>query len=393
MPRIKTNALTASHLRKLTAPGTFTDGQGLELRIDAKGNRKWVQRVTIGGKRHNLGLGRYPSTTLSAARAAAASNQQAIAEGRDILTEKREAKAPPAPVPTVPTFEEVARTVIALRSPTWSNPKHAAQWTSTLETYAFPTLGDKAIDEITASDVLATLEPIWTCKPETGSRIRQRIETVIDYAVSHNWRLDNPAGRALLKVLPNTKKLKSHHAALAYGDVPAALRKVGLCTAYPSTKLAFHLMVLTATRSGEIRGATWSEIDWESATWTVPAERMKARRSHEVPLSTSAVEILKQAWDLTGGEGLIFPAPRSGKLLTDMTLTQLLRRLEIPATVHGFRSSFRDWAAEKSGANWAVCESALAHNVGNSTEQAYMRSTLFEQRRELMQEWSNYITG
>ena len=216
------------------------------------------------------------------------------------------------------------------------------------------------------------------------------METVMDWVVTNGWRLDNPAGKSLLKVLPSTRKLKEHHRALNYQKVPAALGKVRLSTAYPLTKLAFQLLVLCASRSGEIRFASWSEIDRESATWTIPAGRMKAGREHRVPLSRQALETLEDARMISGGEGLIFPAPPSGKAMTDMTLTALLRRLSIPAVPHGFRSSFRDWAAEQSGASWAVCESALAHNVGNSTEAAYMRSDLFEQRRALTQEWADF---
>ena len=293
--------------------------------------------------------------------------------------------------PPIPTFADVAATVIELRRPTWSNPKHAAQWSATLATYAFPMIGDKPVDSITAADVLAVLTSIWTAKPETASRVRQRMETVFDFAVTGGHRLDNPAGRALLKVLPSTKRFKEHHAALNYCDVAAAVRKVRLSTAHPLTRLAFEFLVLTASRSGEVRGAEWSEIDWQSATWTIPASRMKARREHRVPLSDKAMEILRDAFELTDGQGMIFPAKRSGKALTDMTLTVLMRRLDIPATVHGFRSGFRDWAAEKSGASWAVCESALAHNVGNSTEAAYMRSDLLEQRRELLAAWGAYL--
>ena len=193
-------------------------------------------------------------------------------------------------------------------------------------------------------------------------------------------------------MLPSQRKMKQHHAALPYADVPSVLRKVGLSTAYPLTKLAFRLAVLTAARSGEIRNADWSEIDWETATWTIPAAKMKAEREHRVPLSDQAMEVLRDAWAFSGPEGgLIFPAPRSGKAMSDMTLLAILRRLKIDATVHGFRSSFRDWAAEQSGASWVVCESALAHTVGSGVERAYMRSDLFDKRQELMQAWGDYL--
>ena len=392
MPAIKHNALSSAQIKNLRTPGAYTDGNGLTLRVDQHGKR-WVQRLRIDGKVRNVGLGSFPAVSLAEARVIALSNLQAVKAGRDPIAEKRATKEDADAQAAVPTFAEVADRVIQLRRPTWRNAKHAAQWRSTLETYAFPTLGRKQVDSITAVDALAVLTPIWTDKPETATRVRQRMETVLDYAVTSGWRLDNPAGKALLKVLPNTRRLKEHHAALPYADVPAVLRKIGLCTAYPLTKLAFRLLVLTAVRSGEIRGADWQEVDWETRTWTVPAARMKAGKEHRIPLSAQAMETLRDAWDISGPEGLIFPAKRSGAAMSDMTLTEVLRRLEIPSTAHGFRSSFRDWAAECSGASWAVSESALAHTIGSSTEQAYMRSDLLEQRRELMQQWGAFCVG
>ena len=392
MPAIKHHALSSAQIRNLTTPGSYSDGNSLVLRVDKHGKR-WVQRLRIDGRVRNVGLGSFPAVTLAQARQAALDNLQAVKAGRDPIAEKLAAKEDAGAQATVPTFAETADRVIQLRRPTWRNAKHAAQWRSTLETYVFPTLGRKQVDSITAVDALAVLTPIWTDKPETATRVRQRMETVLDYAVTSGWRLDNPAGKALLKVLPNTRRLKEHHAALPYAGVPVVLRKIGLCTAYPLTKLAFRLLVLTATRSGEVRGADWQEVDWETQTWTVPAARMKAGKEHRIPLSAQAMETLRDAWDISGPEGLIFPAKRSGAAMSDMTLTEVLRRLEIPSTAHGFRSSFRDWAAECSGASWAVSESALAHTIGSSTEQAYMRSDLLEQRRELMQQWATFCAG
>ena len=392
MPAAKHHALSSAQIRNLTTPGAYTDGNGLVLRVDQHGKR-WIQRLRIDGKGRNVGLGSFPSVSLAQAREIALDNLQAVKAGRNPIAEKRAAKDEAEAQAAIPTFAEVADRVIQLRRPTWRNAKHAAQWRSTLEAYAFPTLGKSRVNAITAADVLTVLTPIWTDKPETATRVRQRVETVLDFAVTSGWRLDNPAGKALLKVLPNTRRLKEHHAALPYADVPVVLRKIGLCTAYPLTKLAFRLLVLTATRSGEVRGADWQEVDWETQTWTVPASRMKAGKEHRTPLSAEALAVLRDAWDISGPEGLIFPAKRSGAAMSDMTLTEVLRRLEIPSTAHGMRSSFRDWAAECSGASWAVSESALAHTIGSSTEQAYMRSDLLEQRRELMQEWACFCVG
>ncbi len=217
------------------------------------------------------------------------------------------------------------------------------------------------------------------------------METIFDWAIGHGYRQDNPAGKHVLKVLPSNKPMKKHHRALPYGEVPAALRKVNMSTSYLLSKLALRLLVLTATRSGEVRFADWSEVDWENATWTIPAAKMKAGREHRTPLSGLAMETLREAYAFSGPDGLMFPAPRSGNALSDMTFVQLLRRQSIPSTAHGLRSSFRDWAAECSGASRAVCEAALAHTIGNSTEQAYMRSDLFAQRRKLMQLWADFL--
>ncbi len=322
----------------------------------------------------------------------AASNQTSVAEGRNPLAEKRETKAASRwSVPSVPTFAQAALQVIELRRPTWSNPKHAAQWTATLKTYAFPVIGDMAVDSITAADALAVLEPIWTAKPETASRVRQRMETVLDWAVSHGYRLDNPAGRSLLKVLPAARRLRKHHASLPYEQVPAALDLVRESNANVMTKLAFEFLVLTAARSGEVKRAEWSEVDWNSRIWEIPAIRMKARRPHRVPLSTRSIEVLKAAWEVSGPDGLIFPAGPGDRAASDMTFTALLRRLDIPAVPHGFRGSFRNWVEECTETPWSVAESALAHNIGNATQSAYMTSDLFEQRRELMERWARFI--
>ena len=265
------------------------------------------------------------------------------------MAEKREARETARrPAPSIPTFAEAAARVIELRRPTWSNAKHAAQWRSTLQTYAFPLIGNKVVDAITAADVLEALTPIWTSKPETASRVRQRMETVMDWAVAQGYRLDNPAGRSLLKVLPKTQRLKEHHRALPYAQVPGAVARVRESTADAPTKLAFEFLVLTAGRSGEVRAAEWGEIDWEADTWEIPAVRMKARRPHRVPLSGRALEILREASRFGDGRGLVFPAARSGRAESPMTFTALLRRLGIPAVPHGFRSSFRDWVIEQT---------------------------------------------
>ena len=386
----KRNALSAVFVQSVQETGTYADGGGLNLRVEDSGAKFWFQRVTIDGKRRNLGLGGYPTVSLAEARKAALVNARMIREGRDPLAEKREAITARQRPPT-PTFAEASEIVIDMRRPTWTNAKHAEQWTNTLTTYAFPKLGPKLVTDITSADILSVLTPIWIEKPETASRVRQRMETVLDWAVAQGYRTDNPAARSIAKVLPRTPRTKQHFAALHYRDVPAALATVNGSNADTVTKLAFEFLVLTAARSGEVRLATWNEIDWRGRRWAVPAERMKARREHQVPLSTRSIEVLRQAEELTDGSGgLVFPGLR-GRPLSDMVFTALLRRLDIPAVAHGFRSSFRDWCIECTDVSWAVGEAALAHNLGTSTEQAYARTDLFDQRRDLMQQWADFV--
>ncbi len=389
MGRLK--ALTAKALSK---PGRYGDGDGLYLYVAPSGTKSWVQRIVIHGRRRDLGLGPYPAVSLAQARAIAQANRSAVAEGRDPVAEKRYGReAIRNPAPSIPTFSEAAAQVIELHCSNWSNPKHAAQWLSTLQTYAFPLIGNKAVDSVTSADIMEILSPIWTAKPETASRVRQRMETVMDWVVAQDHRQDNPAGRSLLKALPKTQRLKAHHQALPYVHVPTVVTQVRETTASLSTRLAFEFLVLTACRSGEVRGADWSEVDWRSATWEIPAARMNARRPHRVPLSTGTVKILFQALELTGGHGLIFPSTRGDKPASGMVFTSLLRRLGIPAVPHGFRTSFRNWVVECTPVPWAVGEAALAHNVGNSTEAADTRGDLFQQRRTLMQAWSDYVAS
>ena len=374
-------------------PGTYSDGNGLTLRVEPSGTKHWVQRVTVGGKRRNIGLGSFPAVSLADARELAAANQRLIRQGRDPFAEKRRA-AEELRRPAVPTFAEAAERVIDMRRPTWSNAKHASQWTNTLATYAHPVIGRKPVDEITTADVLTVLTPIWTEKTETATRVHQRMETVFDWVVAQGWRPDNPAGRAVTRALPRVPRTKKHHTALPYAEVPAALRLVRESGAGSITTLSFEFLLLTAARSGEVRLARWEEMNLGSATWSVPTERMKARKEHKVPLCGRAIEILSETRDLVGEDvGLVFPTGRQGKPLSDMAYTALLRRLEIPAVAHGFRSSFKDWCTERYRGDdrWLLSETALAHNLGNSVEGAYARSDLLELRRPLMEEWAEFL--
>ena len=327
--------------------------------------------------------------SLAHARRKAQDNRALAKSGGDPIAEKREE----AMVVAMPTFEALARQHIAEHRHAWRNAKHAGQWLSTLETYAFPTIGIVKVNEIMRRQVVDVLSQIWHTKAETARRVRQRIRAVMDRAVALGYIDYNPAGDAINGALTKMPRVRAHHRALPYQELPAALEAVRGSTGSPSVKLAFEMLVLTACRSGDVRGMTWDEVDLETATWTVPAIRMKAGKLHRVPLSRRALEILREARGLREGSDIVFPAPRSGGVLSDMVFTQMLRRLGLDFVPHGLRSSFRDWAAEQTDAPHAVMETALAHTVGNATEAVYARSDLFELRRGLMEKWSEFLEG
>ena len=366
-------------------PGFYSDGGTLNLRVDDRGNKSWVQRLFVRGRPKTLGLGGYPLVSLAEARGKAFANRKLAREGGDPLAEKRKARG-------MPTFAEAAAKVFDLHRPGWRNAKHAAQWEASLRTYAFPRLDSTPVGEISTADVLSVLAPIWHDKPETAKRVRQRIGAVMKWAVAKGYRGDNPAGDAIGQALPRQARVKRHMPALPHGEVAGAIEAVRESIASVAVKLAFEFLVLTAARSGETRLARWDEVDLNTRAWTIPGERMKAQRPHRVPLSGRAVAILREAQALGGGSGLVFPSA-SGKPLSDMTLSKLLHELGVQAVPHGFRSSFRDWAQEITNAPREVQEAALAHVVKDKTEAAYARSDLFERRRRLMDQWADYLSG
>ena len=345
-------------------------------------------RIVIDGRRRDIGLGGHPAVTLAKARQLADAHRLAVAEGRDPLAEKRRAK--------MPTFTEAAAKVHEANLPRWKNGKHTAQWLSTLERYAFPTIGKMRLDRIERRDVLAILAPIWSTKPETARRVRQRIRTILKWAQAHGYVEHNAAGEGIDGALPPMPHVKAHFRALPYVEVPAALETIDASPAVLAAKLCMRFLILTAARSGEARGAQWSEFDLDAAAWTIPGTRMKGGRQHVVPLSDPALATLHEAEQLRDDSGLIFPSPRKrGRPLSDMSLTKLLRDCGLAdrATAHGFRSAFRDWAAECTDASHAVMELSPAHAVGGAVEQAYARSDLLKRRRALMAEWGRFVTG
>ena len=381
--------LTARFVQTVTEPGRYSDGRGscgLTLNVhratDGRITRSWVQRVRIGGKYTHLGLGSYPIVTLSRARKAALENRRAMYEGED----PRE--------PGIPTFAEALEKVIAIQRPTWRDATSERQWRASLRDYAMPKLGDMAVDQITTSDILDVLirNDFWNAKRTTAKRVRQRIGAVCKWAVAQGYRDDNPAGDVLDSTLPKNGVHKAHHKALPYDRVGAALRTIHASGGHRSTVLAFEFLTLTAARSGEVRGATWNEIDWDNRTWTIPGERMKAGREHRVPLSSQAIEVLNEARKINPDSDLIFSTV-TGRMIQAPVLSALLRDAGIEATPHGFRSSFRQWTAEQTDFPREVCEHALAHVNGNQVEAAYQRSDLFAKRAELMNAWARYVTA
>ena len=364
------------------------DGDGLYLRVAYTGAKSWAFRATIDGKRRELGLGSYPTVPLARARLQATELRLAVSKGRNPLAEKRNRAA-------VPTFRLAAERVHAISYPRWRSQKHADDWWATLERHAFPELGDLRVDRIDRFAVLNVLTPIWTKTPETARRVRQRIRAVMRWAMAHGHIDDNPAGEVIDGALPAMPKIRAHLRALPYDQVADALRLVAASRASTAAKACFRFLVLTAARSGQARGATWAEIDRRAQEWRIPASRMKSNREYRVPLSHSALETLVGVELLRDDSDLLFPSPmRPHSPLSDMALTKLLRDVGLAdrTTVHGFRSAFRDWSAERTTAPHAVMELSLAHSVGAAVEQAYARSDLLEKRRRLMNQWAAFVT-
>ena len=318
--------LSPTFVSRIRRPGRYGDGRGsfgLSLLVKEMANgrisKSWSQRVRLPGRLTNVGLGAYPIVSLSEARKAALENRRALAQGKSLFGGG------------VPTFAEASETVLAIHCKAWKpGSKSEDQWRSSLRDYAFPKIGKKRVDNITTGDVMGVLVPIWTTKNETANRVRQRISAVMKWAMAEGHRQDDPAGNAIRAALPKVNGVKKHMEALPHGKVAGAVAKVRQSGAYIMTKLAFEFVVLTAARSGEVRAARWDEIDLGAAVWTVPAERMKAKRTHRVPLSGRAVDILKEAREISDGSGLVFPSVR-GRALSDMTMSKLVRELGIAA--------------------------------------------------------------
>ena len=393
MANVKHALLTAAEIKGIANPGAYTDGEGLTLRVSKTGAKAWVFRTTVAGNRKNIGLGGYPAVGLGEARRLAEKHRQTIRAGVDPVAAKRAARQAAKPEPTVPTFGAAAVEVHKLNMARFKSEKHGKNWLQMLEKYAYPTLGDLPMNEIDRSQVLNVLEPVWTTKQETARRVRQRMRSIFAWGMSHGYLDTNPAGEAISAALPSMPKIREHFRALPHTEMPAALNTIRGSTAGRSARLALEFLALTGARSGEVRGATWDEIDWGRSLWIIPASRMKAGFEHRVPLSRVSIAVLEQAWAMCEND-FLFPSPlKKNSGLSDMTLTKVLRTngLAEKMTVHGIRSTFRVWVSEETATPWAVAELALAHRVGTSVEQAYHRTDLLEKRRQLMEDWADFL--
>ncbi|MBM3370116.1 MAG: DUF4102 domain-containing protein [Betaproteobacteria bacterium] len=396
MPKVA-QELTPLAVSKLTKPGTHAVGgvAGLALRVYPEGQRAWVLRTMVAGKRREFGLGGYPSVLLSSAKDRARATLDKIFSGLDPVEEKqRQRSALRAAKAKAVSFSKVAEQYIAQHEAGWKNPKHAAQWVTTLSTYAFPVIGSVTVASVDTPLVLKVLEPIWTKKTETASRLRGRIEVILDYATAKGLRDGpNPArwkGHLAL-TLPARRKVApvQHHAAITVLEMPAFMKQLRGMDGVSARALEF--LTLTAARSGEVRGMTWGEVDLINKLWTVPASRMKAKKEHRVSLSDAALLILESI-KRVNGVNLVFPGTRGGAL-SDMSLTAVMRRMGLEAVPHGLRSSFRNWTAEMTSYPNEVAEMALAHTVSSATEAAYRRGDLLEKRRPMMTDWADFLKG
>ncbi|MFG1215479.1 integrase arm-type DNA-binding domain-containing protein, partial [Xanthobacter flavus] len=384
----ETKRLTARTVATLTTPGRHADGGNLYLSISTNGGRRWIFLYRWSGKQLEMGLGSARDISLARARELADTARAQLAEGISPLSLRRAEQA-------VPTFGEAADALVDDIAPGFRNAKHIEQWRMTLKEYA-ASLRDKSVADIATDDVLAVLKPLWATKQETASRLRGRIERVLDAAKAKGLRSgENPARWRghLDALLPKRQKLqRGHHAAMPYADVPAFVKRLRALKG--ATALALEFLILTAARTGEVRGATWAEIDLEAKVWTVPAPRMKAGKVHRVPLTAAALDALTRAMALqpkSEGAAFIFPGGKPGKPLSAMALDMQMRRLKSEMTVHGFRSSFRDWAGEETAFPREIAEAALAHTVGDATERAYRRADALEKRRKLMEAWASFV--
>ena len=382
-----TPQLSATSLAKLRkAPGRYSDGGGLFLVVGDNGSASWLVRMQKSGRRRDFGLGSLDKVSLSDARKARDVVRGQFEAGLDPVVERKKADG-------VPTFRVAAATVHKAQRKAWSEGKHQSQWINTLTTYAFPVIGDLPVNKIDQRAILDVLLPIWIEKNETARRVRQRIGAVLDWAFVKGYRETEAPMRALTKGLPRVTAARGHHEAMAYADVAGFMARL---RAGEDTmgRLALETLVLTAARSGEVRGATWDEVDLEAGLWSIPAARMKRKKPHVIPLPPAVVAVFKRALALqTGDATMVFPGLVRGKPISDATMAKVLKVMGETAKPHGFRSSFKDWAGEVAGFPNELSEAALAHAIPNKAEAAYRRGDMLERRRVMMAAWADYCDG
>ena len=384
----KLHRLTALSVKKINTPGKYGDGHGLYLIVDSSGAKRWEQRLTVQGRRRDIGLGSLSLVSLEEAREIALKNKRLARDGGDPIAEKRVAEGQNI------SFKDVAMSVYQLNAPSYRNAKYAAQWLSSLENHAFAVIGSKAIGSITSADILSVLSPIWVEKNDTAKKIRQRLSQIMKWAKAQGYYSgDNPVELAE-HALPKISKIDSHHAALAFSELPNMVQRLSESALMSSTRMALLFLLLTASRQSEVLYANWDEIDIKNRQWVVPASRMKAGAEHIVPLTDKALDILNEAKELYPNSELLFPNERSGRALSDNAMRLALqKRLGLNTTLHGLRSSFKDWASEKTNYQNEVSEMALAHSISNAVEAAYRRGNLYEKRCQLMRDWVDYLYG
>ena len=376
--------LTAKFVENVSEAGKYYDQHGLFLHVRPSGAKKWLQRYTFQGRRREIGLGSAKIVSVATARKNAHQNLVLVSEGIDPIEDKKQDSV-------IPKFEVAALKVYEDNRPTWRNAKHAAQFITTLETYAFPVIGSVSVKEINSSHILRILSPIWVKKAETAKRVRQRLSTVFKYCVAQQWRTDDPANIAIVEALPNPKRKVQHRKSISYNDVSDFIETVSKSSAGLSTKLGLEFLILTATRSGEVRNARWDEVN--GSVWTIPAERMKAGVAHRIPLPSRCIEILEEAKTISQGSCFIFEGTKPNKPLSENTFNKLMKELDLEVHAHGFRTSFRTWTQEKTNYPREIAEAALAHSLRDKAEAAYARSDLLEKRAEMMEAWAQFISS
>jgi integrase len=380
---------------KAIAPGIYSDGGGLSLIITDIGTKKWELRIAVRGRRRQLGLGVYPAVTLEEARAKAGQIRLGAGEGRDVASEWKLAEHVAAMSSRSITYRAAFEDYFEIKEPQLSNEKHKAQWRSTMQAYVFPSIGKRPVAEITAAEVIDVLRPIWNTKPETARRVLQRMRAVFEAAIVGGKRDRASPTIGVATVLGSRNHKWRHHPAMSYAKVPAFVRRLRGLKGWAATGLAFEFLILTASRSGEVRLAKWDEFDFDDALWIIPAERMKTRVEHAVPLSPRALAILREAHAAYPRSELVFPGTKPGLPLSNMTLTKIIRDAGFngKATAHGFRSSFKDWCAEVEKVRDEVSEAALAHKIPNKVRAAYLRARFLDERRHLMLRWARFVAS